>query len=105
MTDAEDQARSAYGPHIDFAAPGWDIYSTTTNSVYQSDSGTSYSTPLLAGIAAWIMSINPALGPAEIEAILTSASIDLEHLAGTNIMVGDESTLPALALRHSRLCP
>lgn len=77
MTDINDQARSAWGDHIDFAAPGWDIYSTTTNSTYEADSGTSYSAPLMAGVAAWIMSANPELGPAEIEEILRQSCVDL----------------------------
>ncbi len=77
MTDRDDLPRSSYGPHIDFAAPGWQIYSTTTNSTYEVDSGSSYSSPLLAGIAAWIMSVNPDLGPDEIEGILQASSVDL----------------------------
>lgn len=77
MTDQQDQPRSAYGDHIDFSAPGWQIYSTTTNSTYEVDSGTSYSAPLVAGIAAWVMSVNPDLGPAEIEAILREGAADL----------------------------
>jgi subtilisin family serine protease len=77
MTDQDDEPRSASGAHIDFAAPGWEIYSTTTNSGYEVDSGSSYSTPLVAGMAGWIMSVNPNLGPAEIEAILKASAIDL----------------------------
>lgn len=77
MTDAADVSRSSFGDHIDFAAPGHQIYSTTTNSTYEVDSGTSYSAPLLAGIAAWIMAVNPALGPDDIENILKASCIDL----------------------------
>jgi subtilisin family serine protease len=77
MTDRNDQARSAWGEHIDFSAPGWDIYSTTTNSGYETDSGTSYSAPLAAGVAAWIMSADPALEPDEIEGILRETCVDL----------------------------
>jgi subtilisin family serine protease len=77
MTDQQDEPRAAYGDHIDFAAPGWQVYSTTTNSTYEVDSGTSYSAPLVAGIAAWVMSVNPELGPTEIEQILKDSSIDL----------------------------
>jgi len=77
MTDIDDEPRSSFGDHIDFAAPGWQIYSTTTNSTYEVDSGTSYSAPLVAGITAWIMSVNPALTPPEIEEILKQSSLDL----------------------------
>lgn len=77
MTDTNDQPRSAFGEHIDFAAPGWEIFSTTTNSTYDVDSGTSYSAPLVAGVAAWVMSVNPTLGPADVERILRESAVDL----------------------------
>jgi subtilisin family serine protease len=77
MTDRADQPRSASGNHIDFAAPGYEIYSTTTNSSYEVDSGTSYACPVAAGIAAWVMSVNPELVPAQIEHILKESAIDL----------------------------
>jgi thermitase len=77
MTDRNDEPRSAYGAHIDFAAPGWEIYSTSENSGYATDSGTSYSTPLAAGMAAWIMSVAPELGPDAIEQILKETAVDL----------------------------
>jgi subtilisin family serine protease len=77
MTDASDTARSAYGPHIDFAAPGYNIYSTTTNSGYELDIGSSYSCPLAAGLAAFVMSVNPSLGPEEIFSLMQASAVDL----------------------------
>jgi subtilisin family serine protease len=77
MTDTNDAPRSAYGFHIDFAAPGYQIYSTTTNSGYEFDSGSSYSTPLAAGLAAFAMSVNPELGPDEIFELMRASAADL----------------------------
>lgn len=77
MTDRDDQIRSSYGPHIDFAAPGYLIYTTTTNSTYEVDSGSSYACPLAAGMAAYVMSVNPDLSPDEVEQILIRSTIDL----------------------------
>jgi subtilisin family serine protease len=77
MTDRDDRARSTFGEHIDFAAPGWEIFSTSESSTYEIGSGTSYSAPMVAGIAAWIMSAAPELGPDEIEEILISGCVDL----------------------------
>jgi subtilisin family serine protease len=77
MTDESDTQRSCWGAHIDFSAPGWDIFSTTTGSTYDVDSGTSYSAPLVAGAIAFIMSINPSLGPSEIIEILKRTATDL----------------------------
>jgi thermitase len=77
MTDSSDAQLSSHGPHIDFAAPGWDLFSTTVNSSYESDSGTSYSAPLFCGVAALLMSINPSLDASEIEEILRITALDL----------------------------
>ncbi|GDY22866.1 hypothetical protein LBMAG56_42130 [Verrucomicrobiota bacterium] len=70
MTDAADNLQSHSGPHIDFAAPGWNIWSTTTGGGYASGSGTSYATPLVAGVVAVLFSLNPTLGPDEVVDIL-----------------------------------
>jgi subtilisin family serine protease len=77
MTDQSDNPRSGYGPHIDFAAPGYEIYSTTTNSGFEVDSGSSYSCPLAAGMAAFVMSVNPALNPDQIFELMKSSLVDL----------------------------
>ena len=78
MTDAADnfqQTRS--GTYIDFAAPGYQVYSTTTGGAYAYGSGASYATPLFCGVAAWLMSVNPVLGPDEVIGILKSTARDL----------------------------
>lgn len=77
MTDAADNLRSRYGSHIDFAAPGYSIFSTTTNNSYSAGTGTSYATPLFCGMAAVLMSINPNLGPEEIIGLLQATARDL----------------------------
>src|SRR5687768_3553879 len=63
MTDAGENPRSRFGNHIDFSAPGFEVFSTTTNSGYGFASGTSYSTPLFCGAVATLFSVNPALTP------------------------------------------
>ncbi len=77
MTDAADNTQSAYGNHIDFAAPGWQVYSTTTNSGYAFGSGTSYATPLFCGVAAVLFSVNPTLSGEEVIELLKSTAVDL----------------------------
>jgi Subtilase family len=77
MTDGADNVTGSYfGNHIDFAAPGWQIYSTTTNNSYASGSGTSYATPLFSGIVGVLMSINPTLSPEELIDILKTTAVD-----------------------------
>lgn len=77
MTDAADNPRSKYGAAIDFAAPGYAIFSTSIQSGYDSDSGTSYAAPILAGVAARLMTINPLLGPDDVIDILKATAVDL----------------------------
>ncbi|MFN7137930.1 MAG: S8 family peptidase [Limisphaerales bacterium] len=76
MTDAADNMRSRHGDHIDFAAPGWELFSTTIGSTYSSGTGTSYATPVVSGVAAVLMSINPFLSADEVIDIIKSTAID-----------------------------
>lgn len=77
MTDAEDNMQSRFGNHIDLSAPGFAVFSTTVGSGYRFDSGTSYATPLVAGIAAVLLSINPTLSGDEVMALLQESANDL----------------------------
>jgi subtilisin family serine protease len=78
MTDAADNSQSTmYGPYIDFAAPGYQIYSTSTGGGYSSGTGCSFASPLVAGVAAWIFGLNPTLAPDDVIGILTNTAVDL----------------------------
>ncbi len=80
-TDINDNKASfsAYGQFVDLVAPGVSVYTTDSgsNNDYASVSGTSFSTPLTAGLAALIWSADPSLTPSEVEAILKSGANDL----------------------------
>src|SRR5882724_2497437 len=76
MTDEADNFQSAPGAGIDFAAPGYQIFSTSIGDSYASGSGTSYSTPLFCGVVAVLMSINPTLNADEIVDILKNTADD-----------------------------
>jgi thermitase len=76
MTDAADQPQSRSGPHIDFAAPGFAVFTTATGSRYATGTGTSYSAPLFAGVVAVLWSINPALSPEEVVDLLKETAED-----------------------------
>lgn len=70
---------SAYGQFVDLVAPGVSVFTTDSGSdnAYASVSGTSFATPLTAGLAALIWSADPALTSAEVEAILKGGADDL----------------------------
>jgi subtilisin family serine protease len=78
MTDAADNFQGTmHGNYIDFAAPGFNIFSTTTGGGYTYGTGCSYAAPLFAGVVAWIIGTNPTLGPSDVIAILTNTAVNL----------------------------
>lgn len=68
---------SNYGPFIDVAAPGVSIRTTVRGGTYGTASGTSFSTPIVAGIYALMMSVNGALSPTQLDSMLFASAIDL----------------------------
>jgi subtilisin family serine protease len=80
-TDSSDTLAyfSAYGQFVDVTAPGVNVYTTDSgnDSDYASVSGTSFATPLTAGLAALIWSYNPSLTPDQVESVLKQGCDDL----------------------------
>jgi len=80
-TDSSDTLAyfSAYGQFVDVTAPGMSVYTTDagSDSDYAYVSGTSFATPLTAGLAALIWSYDPSLTPDEVELILKQGCDDL----------------------------
>jgi len=68
---------SNYGSWIDFAAPGVSILTTNNYGGYGYWQGTSFSSPLAAGVAALVLSINPSLSNTAVINILKQSSVDL----------------------------
>jgi len=57
---------SSYGPSVDFTAPGSNVTTTAWGGGTVKVSGTSFSAPFVAGVAAQILAGNPRLTPAEV---------------------------------------
>ncbi|MBK4735135.1 S8 family serine peptidase [Noviherbaspirillum pedocola] len=78
-TDNNDNLASwsSYGSFVSISAPGTGIWTTTRDGGYQAWSGTSFSSPLTAGVAALMMSANPSLDSATVESLLYSTAVDL----------------------------
>jgi len=78
-TDGTDALASfsSYGPYVDLAAPGVSIWTTTSGGGYGAVSGTSFSSPLTAGVAALVMSANPGLSGTQVISLLESTARDL----------------------------
>ena len=75
---------SNYGNGIDLVAPGVDIISTSLNNSYATASGTSFSTPQVAGAAALMISVNPDLTPYQIRTILRNTCTKISGYSYNN---------------------
>ena len=69
---------SNYGTWIDITAPGSAIWSTVPGNTYAIKQGTSMASPLVAGLAGLMLSMNPGLLPDDIEACLLSTADNID---------------------------
>jgi len=81
-TDSNDAKASwsNYGAFIDVAAPGVSIQTTSRGGSYGNWSGTSFASPVTAGVVAEIMGANPKLSADQVEQILKESA---DKVAGT----------------------
>jgi thermitase len=68
---------SSRGNSIDLAAPGEEIRTTERGGDYSTVGGTSFSSPITAGVIALMMAANPGLTPSELEQLLKASTDDL----------------------------
>jgi subtilisin family serine protease len=65
------------GNNVDLSAPGIMIRTTARGGGYESVAGTSFSSPIVAGVAALVISANPSLTSTQIQDILKQSADDL----------------------------
>jgi subtilisin family serine protease len=72
---------SNYGKHtVDLFAPGENIISLAPGNKYVMNDGTSFSCPVVSGVAALILSLHPELKPVELRSILLQSSTSYKRL-------------------------
>ena len=106
-TDSEDQLASfsSFGEVVDIAAPGVQVLTTSINEGFHFVNGTSFASPIVAGVAALVLSTNPALEVDEVEQILFQTAYDL-GTPGKDIYFGhgrvDAAAATAIAIDFFR---
>ena len=68
---------STFGPYVSLSAPGVGIYTTAKGAAYGAVNGTSFASPIAAGVAALVMAANPGLTSTQIEGLLFTTALDL----------------------------
>jgi len=68
---------SNFGSYVDLTAPGTNIMTTLSGGGYGGVSGTSFASPIAAGVAALVLSRNPSLSAQQLVTLLEQNSDDL----------------------------
>lgn len=104
-TDSADTraAFSNYGPELSVMAPGVSILSTGLGGAYVYDSGTSMSTPFVAGLAAILIGEVPSASPNKIRRLIESTALDLgepgrDDFTGRGLIQVDAAIAKAISL-------
>lgn len=82
----------AHNDKVDICAPGYEVVSTNLNNTYAEGNGTSFASPIVAGVCALMLAVNPDITPTQIKAILESTAVNIYTLPEN---AGLEGTLGA----------
>ncbi len=74
---------ATYHKHVDISAPGTSTYSTFNGNTYGNESGTSFSSPMVAGVAALVRDVYPDLTAQQVMERIRVTADDIQGV-GTN---------------------
>jgi subtilisin family serine protease len=109
-TDSTDlrASYSNYGSWIDVVAPGTSILTTLRGGGYGTASGTSFASPITAGVGALMLSVRPDLTPTQLTDLIKGSARDL-GTAGFDIQFGsgrlDANRAVVAALQAADIIP
>lgn len=73
---------------VDICAPGYDVTSTANYNTYSKSSGTSFASPIVAGICSLILSSCPDLTPDDVRSILLNTADDIYWIPENQPYIG-----------------
>jgi len=79
-SDDTKSSYSNYGAKVEISAPGDNIYSTDVNNTYGTLSGTSFASPMVAGLCGLMLSLNPYLTPTDVVTCLKSNADNIDGI-------------------------
>jgi thermitase len=90
---------SNYGPWIDLSAPGANILTTTSTSGYGYWNGTSFSSPIAAGVGALVLAVKPSLSAQGLVSLLeqNTDNIGSSSIFGYGLVDAGKAVAAALA--------
>ena len=106
-TDRQNQVTSfsSRSRFVDLAAPGEDItVATALDDSWAPEDGTSFSSPLVAGAAAWVWTVRPELDASQLFEVMRRSAVDIDAPGGTMLRALASSTFPPRS-RTQRRCP
>jgi len=65
---------------VDLSAPGYDVAISAAPGWYLTSSGTSFAAPLISGVVALMLDVNPCLSNVDIEYILKNSAVNIDNL-------------------------
>jgi len=65
------------GPFVDLCAPGTGVRTTAKGGDYTLANGTSFAAPVVAGVAALVLAMEPGLRPASVQSAILNTVVDL----------------------------